>query len=71
MCAGKMSRFYKAANPLLGEVLCFREVLSWVKQDAFFPIRLEMDSLLLMQALGSPITISSYFSTLIYDCKIL
>ncbi|KAG8638764.1 hypothetical protein MANES_14G060250v8 [Manihot esculenta] len=58
-------------DPLLGEVLCFREALSWLKSKNYFPICVETDCELIVNALNSPHTDSSYFELMINDCKAL
>ncbi|KAJ8766664.1 hypothetical protein K2173_001184 [Erythroxylum novogranatense] len=70
-CAGKLMTVSGWGDPQVGEVLCFREALSWIKSLAFFPICMETDCQVVTQFLTSTHSFSSYFSMIINDCKSL
>ncbi|KAJ8767776.1 hypothetical protein K2173_020716 [Erythroxylum novogranatense] len=70
-CAGKLLKLPGWRDPQIGETLCFREALSWIKSLSFFPICVETDCLIVSQFLESTHIFSSYFSVIIQDCKAL
>ncbi|XP_062076048.1 uncharacterized protein LOC133780194 [Humulus lupulus] len=57
--------------PELGEALGVREALSWLKGRNWMQAVIETDSVLVVQALRSNITMDSYFGCVIEDCKVL
>ncbi|KAJ9174183.1 hypothetical protein P3X46_017238 [Hevea brasiliensis] len=59
-------------NSLNAETMRVREALSWVKGRLFnTPLVMEMDCLMVKQALDRILHDNSYFATLIHDCKFL
>ncbi|KAJ9183789.1 hypothetical protein P3X46_007599 [Hevea brasiliensis] len=59
-------------NSLNAEAMRVREALSWVKGRLFnMPLVMEMDCLMVKQALNCILHDNSYFATLIHDCKFL
>ncbi|KAJ9189513.1 hypothetical protein P3X46_000796 [Hevea brasiliensis] len=59
-------------NFLIAEAMGVREALSWVKGRLFnTPLVMEMDCLMVKQALDRILHDNSYFATLIHDCKFL
>uniref|UniRef100_A0A803PZM9 Reverse transcriptase n=1 Tax=Cannabis sativa TaxID=3483 RepID=A0A803PZM9_CANSA len=55
--------------PAVAEALCFREALSWIKNQSPSSVWVEIDCLLLVQALRSSASLSSYFGCVIQECK--
>ncbi|XP_043807328.1 uncharacterized protein LOC122721971 [Manihot esculenta] len=70
-CEGQFMVVPGLMDPLLGEVLCFREALSWLKSKNYFLVCVETDCELVVNALNSPHFDSSYFELMINDCKAL
>ncbi|KAJ8755052.1 hypothetical protein K2173_016557 [Erythroxylum novogranatense] len=58
-------------DPIMGEALCFREALSWIKRLSFSSICVETDCQMIIKFLNTTQTFSSYFSTIIQDCQAL
>ncbi|XP_062089241.1 uncharacterized protein LOC133795796 [Humulus lupulus] len=58
-------------SPELGEVLGVHEALSWIKRRRWVDAVIETDSILVVQALRSNISMDSYFGCVIDDCKVL
>ena len=56
-------------TPELGEAMGVREALSWIKTKNLSQVLIETDSLLVVQALRSNISMASYFGCVIDDCK--
>ncbi|KAJ9135229.1 hypothetical protein P3X46_032437 [Hevea brasiliensis] len=70
-CVGRLLARLGLIVPLIGEVLSFREALSWLKSLSFQPVCVETDSQLVFQVLNTSYAFSSYFAMIINDCKIL
>lgn len=69
-CTGCLTQpsFY---DPQLREALDFWKVLSWIKTFSFFPIHMETDCLVVVQALKAEVLSDfSYCSFLIFNCKV-
>ncbi|XP_062116553.1 uncharacterized protein LOC133830553 [Humulus lupulus] len=60
-----------AINPELGEAMGVREALSWIKRRRWTNVVVETHSLMVIQALRSNIVMTSYFWSIIDDCKLL
>ncbi|XP_060974252.1 uncharacterized protein LOC133039383 [Cannabis sativa] len=55
--------------PSVAEALSFRETLSWIKDHQSYPVWVETDCLLVIQALRSSTSLTSYFGCVIQECK--
>uniref|UniRef100_A0A803PGU3 RNase H type-1 domain-containing protein n=1 Tax=Cannabis sativa TaxID=3483 RepID=A0A803PGU3_CANSA len=55
--------------PSVAEALSFREALSWIKDHQSYPVWVEIDCLLVIQALRSSTSLTSYFGCVIQECK--
>ena len=69
--ARSVTVFYPLMEPALAEAMSLREALSWLKTCSFPSIILELDSLLVVQAIHSSATDRSFFGHVIADCKLL
>ena len=58
-------------SPELGEVMGVWEALSWIKRRKWVQIVIETNSLLVVQALRSSLSIDSYFGWIIDEGKVL
>ncbi|KAJ8754033.1 hypothetical protein K2173_001931 [Erythroxylum novogranatense] len=70
-CAGKLLTLPGWRDPQIGEALCFREALSWIKGLSYEPICVETDCQIVTQFLNSVHQFPSYLSLIIDDCKAL
>uniref|UniRef100_A0A803NTG1 Reverse transcriptase n=1 Tax=Cannabis sativa TaxID=3483 RepID=A0A803NTG1_CANSA len=57
--------------PEMAEVMGVREALSWIKKKLWQSVIVETDSLIVVQAIRSPLEMVSYFGSVISDCKTL
>ncbi|XP_043814104.1 uncharacterized protein LOC122724008 [Manihot esculenta] len=70
--AGKIEAIYGNADPTIGEALCFREALSWLKTLPYHHVTVETDCQVVTKALISQDNeVLSYFQSIIVDCKAL
>ncbi|XP_062114673.1 uncharacterized protein LOC133825790 [Humulus lupulus] len=58
-----------AVAPELGEAMGVWEALSWIKRRKLVQVAVETDSLMVVQALRSRISMASYFGCVIDECK--
>lgn len=58
-------------DPCVGEALCFREVLSWMKEIQVTKVIFEFDGLILVDALGQDNLDLSHFDLVVKDYKAL
>ncbi|XP_062091061.1 uncharacterized protein LOC133797237 [Humulus lupulus] len=57
--------------PEVAEAMGVREALSWLKQRSWTHVIIEIDSLLVVQAIRSSISMVSYFGNIVDECKSL
>ncbi|XP_062088335.1 uncharacterized protein LOC133794908 [Humulus lupulus] len=58
-------------QPDVAEAMGLKEVLSWIKNAQWQRVVIEMDSLVVVQAVRSSIYMPSVFGSIINDCKLL
>lgn len=66
--AGCGGRLMGALDARVAEMLAFREALSWLKNMAYQDVYVELDSLIVVEAIRSKASDNSYFGTIIADC---
>lgn len=67
--AGFGGSYAGVVNPKHAEALAFKEALSWLKRKRLNHVHIELDSLAVCQAFGSKMLDSSYFGSIIDDCR--
>lgn len=58
------------SNPSIAEALGMREALNWIKELQVTNIILESDALLIIEALNSSTSYSSFVGLIIEDCRL-
>ena len=58
-------------SPEMAEAIGVKEALSWIKRKSWQRVIVETDCLTVVQALRSPVSMDSYFGSIISDCKSL
>lgn len=74
-CVMKMGMFLRStgniSDPVMAELLCIREALSWIKLHFGGKLVVESDSLISISDLNGSMKDDSYFGDIVRDCKAL